>query len=302
MNSILNFEEKWVFALQSLAPGALRYLWMLISFLANPAVFIIIFATVYWNINKKEGIRLAYNTVFTLTLVNSIKSIFSVKRPFEYSTRIENLDFEGSASGTSFPSGHSALASSMYTSLFLSFHSVFKLLMLIIIPLFVGLSRLVLGVHYPLDVIVGWGIGYAFTFTLYGLLEKMDAGLKKSIALTVSLSASAFVSSLVLNILIVTSTLSEARFGDLASMLALLSGLMFGRFFEHHFVKYIVRARRAKKILRGILGLLPVVLLFAIFSRFNVIVSSTLLYFFISVWCTFLYPFIGIHSNLFNIR
>lgn len=302
MNSILNLEENVVFGLQTLAFGALKYLWMFISFLANPAVFIIIFATVYWNINKREGIRFAYNTAFTLTIVNTLKSIFSIMRPFQYSSRIENLDLKGSASGTSFPSGHSALSASMYTSLYLSFPSVFKLLMLIILPLLVGVSRMALGVHYPADVIVGWGIGYAFTFTLYRLLSKMDEGLKKSIPLTVSLSSVLFVASLVLNILIVTKTLSHTRFADLASMFALLSGLMLGRFFEHHFVKYIVRARRAKKILRGILGLLPIVLLFAIFSRFNVVVSSTLLYFFISIWCTFLYPLIGIHTNLFNIR
>lgn len=301
MNAFLDFEETIVYGLQKLAYGQLRQLWRVISLLANPVLFVMLFTIVYWNVNKREGVRFAYNSAFALTITNTFKSIFSIMRPFQYSERIYNLDFKGSASGTSFPSGHATLSSSLYSSLYLSFPSVFKLLMLIILPLLVGISRLALGVHFPLDVCVGWGIGYAFTFTLYRLLDDMDDGMKKSIPITVSLSSVLFAASLVLSILITTGTLSHSRFNDLSAMFALLSGLMLGRFFEHHFVKFIVRARRAKKVLREILGLIPVAVLFLVLHHTNVIVSTTLLYFFISVWCTFLFPFIGIHSNLFNI-
>lgn len=300
MEKIIQFEEPINYVLQKAAGGELKYIWNFFSFLANPAIFLFIFVVYYWNISKDKGIRIAYNFAFVLLAVNTIKSIFNIPRPYVVSDRIDMLELDGSGTGSSFPSGHSALSACLYTSLFLtSFKNLSGLLALIILPTLVALSRVVLGMHYLLDVIVGLGIGYAFTFIFFSLLSKMDNGLKKNLALSVVLSSVAFVISMVLSILMMTKTIPHVVGADLSRSLSLISGLIFGRYMENKFVKYIIRARKAKKVLRLILGIIPIALGFALLSKTPEIVSCFLLYFFISTWAVFLYPLIGIHSNLF---
>ena len=71
--------------------------------------------------------------------------------------------------------------------------------------------------------------------------------------------------------------------------------------FENRFVKFLTRARRAKKVLRMILGVIPIAVAFVFLSNTPEVVGCFLLYFFISTWATLLFPLIGIHSYLFYI-
>lgn len=302
MEKILFFEEPINYFLQKAATGWLVYLWNFFSFLANPALFLFVFVLYYWNISKDKGARIAYNSVFVLLSVNTLKSIFNIPRPYSLSSRINMLELDMSGTGTSFPSGHSALSASLYTSLFLtSFKNVTGLLVMILVPMLVGIARMVLGMHYLFDVILGLGIGYGFTFIFFSLLLRMQKALKNNLPLSVILSSVTGVSSLTLSILMMTKSIPHEVAADTAKSLSLLSGLIFGLYMENKFVKFITRARRAKKVLRLIIGVIPIALAFVFLDKTPEIIGCFLLYFFISTWATFLYPLIGIHSNLFYI-
>jgi undecaprenyl-diphosphatase len=73
-------------------------------------------------------------------------------------------------STASFPSGHAMLSAIVYLTLgvllarFL-YHrrlKVYVLTVAILLSLFIGLSRIYLGVHYPTDVLAGWSAGAAW--------------------------------------------------------------------------------------------------------------------------------------------
>lgn len=301
MNFFYSFQEPIVYAFQQLAPGAVRYIWGAFSFIANPAIFLLIFLILYWNVSKKEGISLGYNMILTLVIINTIKSIFASPRPFQISDRINSLDMDQTATGTSFPSGHSAISASLFSSLYLSFKSLVGLILLIIAPIFVALSRVVLGVHFPIDVIFGLLIGYLLTFLLYRLYIKIDNFLKTNMWLSISISFVLFIIGLILSISTMTGSISHEKVSDLIKMLSMFSGFIIGRYLEERNVRFINRARRAKKILRTILGLIPVLIPFILLSSAPEIISSSILYFYISLWCTYIFPQIGIKTNLFNI-
>ena len=71
----------------------------------------------------------------------------------------------------SFPSGHSANAMMTYVALALflsaSEHRRFWLTWAVAIALLVGLSRVMLGVHWPSDVVGGWSYGLFWAFLIY---------------------------------------------------------------------------------------------------------------------------------------
>lgn len=302
MDKLLNFQSNIILILQRAANGDWKILWNIITFFANPIIFLFAFLIIYWNINKKEGARFAYNAIITLLIVNTLKSICNIRRPFLYNTDIKMLEMDGSGTGSSFPSGHSALSSALCSSLLISYlHGGFWIVFTVIIPLLVGLSRMILGMHFPLDVIIGLGIGYGFTFIFYNLLDKMDNGLKGSLVLSVILSSVILVGAFILSLLVTVHILSNSIFSDLIRSLSLLGGFILGRFFEERFVKYLTRARKAKKILRLILGIIPIALLYVFLKHTPSIISDFTLYTFIAIWGTFLFPLIGIHSNLFYI-
>ena len=109
-------------------------------------------------------------TVFVLVAVLSgwavsfaLKDLFARSRP----TVVPHLM---PAHFSSFPSGHSMMAAVVYFTLGSLLSSlverrrlkVYFLTLAAILAVLVGLSRLVLGVHYPTDVVAGWAAGLAW--------------------------------------------------------------------------------------------------------------------------------------------
>lgn len=85
-------------------------------------------------------------------------------------------------SGLSFPSGHAQIA----TIVFLTVASVMARLAItparrvyilstaLLLSLFVGISRVALGVHYPTDVLAGWMVGVIWSLVLAGLVRGLQ--------------------------------------------------------------------------------------------------------------------------------
>ncbi len=125
------------------------------SWLGNgPAWGILIAATLVYS-EPAVGVMLLATTAINLGLYKMLKSKTVRRRPFVFSAQV----CRGGAvlDEFSFPSGHTLHAVSITTVLW----SASPLLALWLVPvtLMIAASRVVLGLHYPSDVLAGAGLG-----------------------------------------------------------------------------------------------------------------------------------------------
>ena len=133
----------------------------------------VICAIVYWCMDYRAGVYL-----FSLEGINSmithfVKMLACVYRPWVLSDKIHPSELAiPFAKGYSFPSGHSAMSSSVLGGVaFLLRKKKFICFLFICLVGIIGFSRLWLGVHTPQDVICGLLIGLTLVFVLNKLID-----------------------------------------------------------------------------------------------------------------------------------
>lgn len=122
--------------------------------------------------NKKISLMIILNLSFSFLTNSLLKIIVQRKRP------IENILI--SETGYSFPSGHSMVSMAFYGFLiYLILHKVKNkflkymiTIILLLLILLIGISRIYLGVHYASDVIGGFLVGMIFLILYIKSLKK----------------------------------------------------------------------------------------------------------------------------------
>ena len=151
----------------NLGPGAISFL-SLLSMFGEQLLMVGIIGFLYWSWDKEFGKFVGLNILVANVWNPLIKNVFLRLRPYFVSDKIDLLrlidssadKYDVAAQGYSFPSGHSSGAVSLYGSL--AAHEKKNRLLLVIailLPLLVGFSRVVVGAHYPTDVLAGWLLG-----------------------------------------------------------------------------------------------------------------------------------------------
>ena len=165
----------------NLGPGAISFL-SLLSMFGEQLLMVVIIGFLYWSWDKEFGKFVGLNLLVANVWNPLIKNIFLRLRPYFVSDRIDLLrlidtsadKYDVAAQGYSFPSGHSSGAVSLYGSL--AAHEKKNRLLLVIailLPLLVGFSRVVVGAHYPTDVLAGWLLGLLVVLLIPWLQRKI---------------------------------------------------------------------------------------------------------------------------------
>lgn len=155
----------WNLFLQSFSSPALDRIFLLLSYLGNELIFMAVVATIYLCIDKEKGLHLAIGLFSSFTLNSGIKDLLKIPRPFEYNDMLRRIDLTMSP-GYSFPSAHAQLSSSMAAGITRYYRK--PGIFCCILALFIGLSRLYLGVHTPVDICAGFLLGSLWMlFSIY---------------------------------------------------------------------------------------------------------------------------------------
>ncbi|MBC8769235.1 phosphatase PAP2 family protein [Arenibacter sp. BSSL-BM3] len=176
---LLNWDRDTFIYLNSLGIEDYDVFW---SYVTNFAtwipLFILFVVLIFRAYPKQEAFRVLGTVLLTLALVAALTGVtkewVARLRPNnteEINTLIRILK---SPNGYSFFSGHSSSSFSITTSIFLFVRDRFKWTWVFFLwPLLFAMSRIYVGVHYPLDLLVGAAVGISFAILFYRLYHKV---------------------------------------------------------------------------------------------------------------------------------
>lgn len=114
-----------------------------------------------------QGLSVIGMTSVTWALCWVVKYTVLAPRPFEI---IEGITHLARAVGSSFPSAHTTLTAALALSVWFYHKGLGRFLFGFAV--LVGISRLFVGVHYPVDVVAGFLIGILVPLLLYRVFKK----------------------------------------------------------------------------------------------------------------------------------
>jgi membrane-associated phospholipid phosphatase len=208
MDHVLAWGLDVVRGAQSVSGPALTAVMKGISALGAEFCYLAILPLVYWCVDKRRGLRLGV-LVFLSTVLNlRLKLAFAQPRPYDLDPAV------GMAKENTFglPSGHAQTSTVLWGSAAPLLRAPWGLILALVLPLLVGLSRIYLGVHFPTDVFAGWAIGAAIVVLdrLFGdRIEGFIVGLHETLVLALVTAVALGMNALYLK----DTSLSGAFFG-----------------------------------------------------------------------------------------
>lgn len=115
-------------------------------------------------------IRLLLTGLLAYLAAGVAKDLWGTDRPFEYLLNVTSLEYL--VRGPAFPSGHMALATALAFTVGHYLDKRYRWI-LVIALVGVGLSRIYLGVHAPIDLVGGFAIGWA-SYALFRHVRMQD--------------------------------------------------------------------------------------------------------------------------------
>lgn len=215
---------------QSLRSPILNAIFLIFTISTELPILVLFTATMYWCINKKVGQKILFSLVSSITLNTGIKEFVKAPRPIG----IKGLDSMrvSTATGYSFPSGHTQSATTFWVSLMMILKKTWIYLLGTIIIIGVGISRLYLAVHWPIDVLFGWIFGVIFTILFCNIFDYVDKNKSYNILL------------IVLGLFILSSFIINSS--KYIKILGLITGFILGYIVEDKYIQFETRIKRNK--------------------------------------------------------
>lgn len=243
-----SWELKVIEFLQNHITPVLQKLFEAITYLGDEYAIILILGFLYWGYKKDLGKKIGLSFVTSLMTTVVLGNIVMRRRPYFDHKEIKCLKprsskgdpYDISIQGFSFPSGHASNSASTYAALGLSIGKKVLKVVLFLLPVLVGLSRVALGVHYPTDILAGWAVSALVIFAISCIKNQYIIYL------------------FVLLIGIVGCFVSKSA--DFFSSLGIALGVLGGFIFEEKFVRFENTKKVSAMILRTLGGLIIFIL------------------------------------------
>lgn len=286
----------FLFYLESIRTPFFTELFRLLTVFGEEVFVLFLLCFFYWCFDKRLAYRLCFSYFVSGLCIQMLKVTFRVPRPW-----IKSPDFHPeesalkTATGYSFPSGHTQGATAAFTTVASYIKNKFITLFSIFLICSVALSRMYLGVHTPQDVICSFIITFILTLGVGAVYDRINftAANKKFILagmIFVSLSA-VFYSLYLINQGIVPLD----RGADCYKAGAAGIGFAIGWYIETTYINF---NEKQTSVLKGaarlFLGALAAIIIKLGWKTiFGASIPSDMIrYFTLVLWLTVFYPFI----------
>ncbi len=129
-----------------------------LSVLGSPIAYLFFIAALFWCCDVRLGLHAALLLGLSAGVNGALKMAFHTPRPSWIDRGVTALAAE---STYSLPSAHAQLAAGFWGLIAVSLRQRWVQVGCVLLTLLIGVSRVYLGVHSPLDVVAGWVVGLA---------------------------------------------------------------------------------------------------------------------------------------------
>lgn len=299
--------EYLLFLQNNVRSEALNPVMMGISDLAVSMYILFGLFVIYWCLSKKIGYSLLFAMAFGDMLNSIVKLSFCIYRPWiRNSTIVPPAVAIPSASGYSFPSGHSQISMGLYGTgaYWLWNKKRWAAIALVLLVLLIGFSRNYLGVHTPQDVVVGLLLGIYSIYMVHQLSKSYDCNDKKvdlkMLGKGLLMSVLALLYFLYKNYPINYDAAGnilvdpEKMMKDGFFAIGMWSGFIIGWFIEKYYIDFSTDESAWKLVLRGVIGVVTMYYLMSwlkgLLSFMGPCWSVFTLWFFVTFYAIAIYP------------
>ncbi|XMB86793.1 phosphatase PAP2 family protein [Mycoplasmatota bacterium WC44] len=228
-------EVEIIKAIQRVSNPFFNHFFEVITMFGEELIYIVIFAIAYWCWDKREATKLILVFLLSAIVNGGLKSIIMRERPIGYDGVITLR--EHTATGSSFPSGHTQGATTFFYYVANKFKKTWVTVSSWIMIFLVALSRLYLGLHWISDVIAA--VIVAIAMVHFGLMLFAKVTTKKLIS-----------------VLVIVNILLTVFWNEIYVLnTAIITGAVVGILIERKYINFDTRSKVVTQIIKTILGL-----------------------------------------------
>ncbi|CAM3042611.1 phosphatase PAP2 family protein [Hathewaya histolytica] len=261
--------------IQSFSNSFLDFFFQAITMFGEDAFIIVAITLVYWCIDKKFGYRLSFAYLSSIVLNGIVKETFKIERPF-HKEGIRTLRIK-TATGYSFPSGHSQGATTFFTSIMIYLKKSWGYILFPTLTLLVMISRLYLGVHTLMDVLGGAILGFIWVFIANKLMNRIENG-----------------QNYLLFILLIPIVIGAffLRSSDYFKAAGITTSFILGYYIENNYINFEPKQKLKIQVIKYLIGIIVAVFIKSLFKKILPIgnIGAFIRYFFLGVWVTIFAP------------
>ncbi|MFA4875931.1 MAG: phosphatase PAP2 family protein [Methanoregula sp.] len=151
----MDHQIAFIQAFQAELPG-LGGFFSAIAFLGMPEFYLIFIPLVLWCYDRALGLRLIAFLSISSATGDALKILFHAPRPYWISS---GVTAHASMGSFGFPSSHAQNAVVFFGTIAATVRKWWVWITCILLMILIGLARVYQGVHFPTDILAGWGIG-----------------------------------------------------------------------------------------------------------------------------------------------
>ena len=283
-------------ALEGIRSPILDTVFSLITMLGQETIAIVLLCLIYWCLDKRIAYVVGVAYFFSGLAVQGMKIGFRIDRPWAIDKTLSPVESAvKGATGYSFPSGHTQSATALFGTLAVKIKQTAVRVLCVVIVLLVAFSRMYLGVHTLLDVVVSLIITTLIVLIVAKLLSKDEVNKKRELILTLILVLFAIAVIVIAAVMFSNGTIDEGYLTDCLKAAGAGIGFAVGMYIERLYINFSVRTKNILwqiiKLVAGIAGVL--VIKEGLKEVWGTgLLLDTARYFLICMWVTVFFPLI----------